>query len=257
MPRYSFFITEGRNTQEILLGTAPGVTAFLTQRIEFQAENAFMRPGALLTIRAAREYYPLLFLHVASMTGPRGFGLRADKTTRAFEFKKTLDKNVPGPPNYIFLGDLNTMGMEYYATQDPRRPRLKVRVEPAQELAGLAYQAEQFGMRVLPKTADATWRGRGTLRSNLDHVVAAKHLKFRAFAAGREVSVRGWPELASNVMQSSRAWSPRMRSASGATSASSVWSQRTAMPVSPASRTRSAVRLSERSGSPDASRALR
>ena len=45
MPGYSFFITEGRNTQEILLGIGPGVTAFLTQKIEFQAENAFMRPG--------------------------------------------------------------------------------------------------------------------------------------------------------------------------------------------------------------------
>ena len=68
LPGYSFFITEGRNTQEILLWIGPGVTAFLTQKIEFQAENAFMRPGALLTVRVDDHYYALLFLHVASMT---------------------------------------------------------------------------------------------------------------------------------------------------------------------------------------------
>ena len=113
MPGYSFFITEGRNTQEILLGIGPGVTAFLTQKIEFQAENAFMRPGALLTIRVEDEYYALLFLHVASMTGARGFGLRADMTARAFEFKETLAGAAGGEPNYIFLGDQNTRGMDY------------------------------------------------------------------------------------------------------------------------------------------------
>ena len=52
MPRYSFFITEGQNTQEVLLGIAPGITAFLTQKIEFQSRDAFMRPGAFLTVRS-------------------------------------------------------------------------------------------------------------------------------------------------------------------------------------------------------------
>src|SRR5918992_4267485 len=57
MKGYSFFITEGQNAQEILLGIAPGITGFLTQRTEFQENNAFMRPGALLTVRAHGEDY--------------------------------------------------------------------------------------------------------------------------------------------------------------------------------------------------------
>jgi hypothetical protein len=48
LPGYSFFITEGQNTQEILVGVGPDTTAFLTQRIEFQSRDAFMRPGAFV-----------------------------------------------------------------------------------------------------------------------------------------------------------------------------------------------------------------
>ena len=33
LPGYSFFITEGQNTQEILLGTRGGLTAFVTQKV--------------------------------------------------------------------------------------------------------------------------------------------------------------------------------------------------------------------------------
>ena len=194
MPGYSFFITEGRNTQEILLGIGPGVTAFLTQKIEFQAENAFMRPGALLTVRVDDHYYALLFLHVASMTGARGFGLRADMTQRAFEFKETLADAIGEEPNYVFLGDLNTMGMDYqYGSEGPGHP-LKVKVQEAQEVAGLAYQASKVGMRVLAKSADETYGSPGGLRSNLDHVVVTDHLEFKSFA-GSEVDVRGWPQL--------------------------------------------------------------
>jgi hypothetical protein len=203
MPGYSFFITEGRNAQEILLGIGPGVTAFLTQKIEFQAENAFMRPGALLTVRVEDEYYALLFLHVASMTGARGFGLRADMTLRAFEFKDDLAGAAGGEPNYIFLGDLNTMGMDYqYGSEGPGHP-LKVQVDEDHEVAGLSYQASKYGMRVLTKTAALTYGSPGGLRSNLDHVVVADHLEFKSFD-GSEVDVRGWPELPDPDDQ--RAW---------------------------------------------------
>src|ERR1700742_819558 len=50
LPRYSFFITEGDNTQEILVGIGPGVTGFLTQKIAFQGGISAMRPGAFLTV---------------------------------------------------------------------------------------------------------------------------------------------------------------------------------------------------------------
>lgn len=72
LPRYSFFITEGGNTQEILVGIGPEVTGFLTQKVEFQSGNLFMRPGAFLTVRAHGVEYSLLFLHVASWPEARG-----------------------------------------------------------------------------------------------------------------------------------------------------------------------------------------
>ena len=111
LPGYSFFITEGQNTQEILVGIGPGVTGFLTQRVEFQSRNAFMRPGAFLTVRADGTDYSMLFLHLASMPDARGFGLPTDMIERAFEFKGHLDEIVKGKANFMLMGDLNMMGL--------------------------------------------------------------------------------------------------------------------------------------------------
>jgi exonuclease III len=205
MPGYSFFITEGSNTQEILLGTAPGVTAFVTQKLQFRENNPFMRPGALMTVRVDGVDYALLFLHLASWPKAGGFGLRTDMTERAFTFKAELDRAAAeaaerdGRPareaNYIFLGDLNTMGLEYqWGSDGPGKPK-KTRIPAEQEIASLGYLAEQSGMRLLTKTADASWHGSGRKHSNLDHVVASKGLRFRRFARDAEVDVRGWPQL--------------------------------------------------------------
>lgn len=193
LKRYSFFITEGQNTQEILVGIGPKVTAFLTQRIEFQSRDAFMRPGAFLTVRADGTDYSLLFLHLASMPDARGFGMRTDMLERAFKFKGYLDKVTKGKTNFMFLGDLNVMGLDYVYGKEGKR-LLRDRVSAENELAAVAYQAGKAGMRVLSKTADETWHGDGRLRSDLDHVVASKHLEFRQFS-GADVHVRGWPQL--------------------------------------------------------------
>ena len=196
LPGYSFFITEGQNVQEIMVGIAPGVTAFLTQRIEFQSRDAFMRPGAFLTVRADGTDYSLLFMHVASMTDPRGFGMRADMIERAFSFKKYLDKVAKGTPNFIFLGDLNTMGLDYVYGRElpPSKKLLRGRVSAEQEIEHLGFEAARHGMRVLSKTAEQTWGKASGMRSNLDHVVASDQLQFKPLG-GMEVGVRGWPEL--------------------------------------------------------------
>lgn len=205
LPGYSWFITEGQNTQEILLGTASRLTAFVTQRIEFNARNAFMRPGALLSVRHDGHDYTLLFFHLASMDDPRGFGLRQDMVDRAFTFKReVVDVISAAEPNFIFLGDLNTMGLTYDFAQ-PGGPGTQVerdRASAEHEIARLSYEGGKVGMRVLTKTRDATWRSLSD-ESNLDHVVAADHLKFRQFS-GRDVAVRGWPELGSE--QEQRDW---------------------------------------------------
>ena len=46
MPDYNFFVTEGAETQEILVGISSGHTGFVTQRTEFKAGNP---AGARLT----------------------------------------------------------------------------------------------------------------------------------------------------------------------------------------------------------------
>ena len=115
MPGYTFQITEGPETQEILVGVRKTLTAFITQKVEFRSGTTSMRPGQLVTITIDGTHYALLFLHLASGNDPRGMGLRDDMLERAFEFRRTLDKAAggEGKARYMFLGDLNTMGMDY------------------------------------------------------------------------------------------------------------------------------------------------
>ncbi len=58
-PGYQFFITEGPQTQEILIGVKKGLTTFTTQKIEFKSGAAYLRPGQLLTLLIDGEFYPL------------------------------------------------------------------------------------------------------------------------------------------------------------------------------------------------------
>jgi len=190
MPGYTFQITEGPQTQEILLGVKPNLSGFITQKVTFKAGVSLLRPGALLTVTVDGDHYALLFLHTASGTDPRGLGLRDDMVRRALEFKETLD-DAPGgngDARYLFLGDLNTMGMEYtFARQHD--------IPAADEITKLADAAQSRGMRLLTKTSPETWWGGKALPpSPLDQVVASDNLAFKQFS-GADISVRGWPEL--------------------------------------------------------------
>lgn len=194
MPNYTFQITEGPQTQEILIGVKKTVTAFITQRTDFKSGTTHMRPGQLVTVSKNGKSYSLLFLHLASGTDPRGMGLRDDMLERAFDFRKTLDKAAggPGKANYMFLGDLNTMGLEY-----PFKKSIDATLELKKWDAYAAKSA--IGMQRLAKTHPNSWSNgsaSSTPASNLDHVYASTNLAFRSFAAtdGTEakVSVRGW-----------------------------------------------------------------
>jgi Endonuclease/Exonuclease/phosphatase family len=189
MPDYSFHITEGSQTQEILVGVRKTLTTFFTQRVEFNSGVTVLRPGALLTITLDEVNYSLLFLHLKSLTDPRGFGLRDDQTERALKFRNVLNNASPdGKANYIFLGDLNTMGMNLtFSTKD---------LSTDEEIARLKSRCPSRKLTVLEKSEPATfWPGSTSslAPSNLDHVVASDHLTFRDFG-GAAVSVRGWPQ---------------------------------------------------------------
>jgi exonuclease III len=60
-PGYTFQITEGPETQEILVGVKSTLSAFITQKLEFKSGNSFMRPGLLLTITISGKQYSILF----------------------------------------------------------------------------------------------------------------------------------------------------------------------------------------------------
>jgi endonuclease/exonuclease/phosphatase family metal-dependent hydrolase len=188
MPTYQFHITEGPQVQEILIGVRGGISAFFTQKIEFRSGTTSMRPGALLTLTIEGQTYPILFLHLSSGPDPRGWGLRDDMLERALGFREILQNSAPTGKkvNYLFLGDLNTMGLQYLLKQ--------FNIDATAELEKFDKLAKKFNMRRLQKTAPATWSNGSKSRikpSDLDHVIAADHLKFRSFEAA-EVDVQGW-----------------------------------------------------------------
>jgi len=186
MPRYNFHITEGEQTQEILIGVRSNITAFFTQRTEFKSGNTYLRPGALLTLRIGGKNFTILFLHTKSGTKPIGLGIRDDMFERAFNFKKTLDKKSPAKTSFMFLGDLNVMGMQYPFDKN---------IKPDIELKKLDREAKKVGMYRLTKNSPSWWNGpKGKLPpSDLDQVFAANNLKFSKFGEV-EVDVRGWPK---------------------------------------------------------------
>ncbi len=208
MPGYSFHITEGPQSQEILLGIKNNISAFFSQKTTFKSGASMLRPGALLTINKNGVNYSLLFLHLKSLTEPKGFGLRDDMTERAIKFKKTLDKahiakGLPGKSNFIFMGDLNTMGMNLtYSDKD---------ITALEEIERLnkRLSTKSVAMKILDKTADATyWPGSKSKYDpgNLDHIVAAEHLKFKSFDS-KPVSVRGWVDEDTNAKKD--AWTDK------------------------------------------------
>jgi len=190
-PDYTFQITEGPQAQEILVGFRSGLSVFITQKLEFKSGTTHMRPGLLATVTVAGVPYAILFLHLASSDEPRGFGLRDDMAIRAIKFRKVLNSAVGGSANYIFLGDLNSMGLNYPYSSD---------IDAATELKRWDSRASTYyDMRRLIKSHDLTFSngsGSSIPDSNLDHVYASKHLAFKEFdrfdGTKAEVDVRGW-----------------------------------------------------------------
>lgn len=197
MPDHQFFITEGDQTQEIMVGVRRSIQAYITQKLEFKSGQAALRPGVLVTIFLEGEYYPLLFLHLKSMNDPKGFGLRDDMISRAFDFRLALqdvaEKTAiaagqdPKPVHYIFMGDLNTMGLNYYPTD-------LYDISAEAEIKELHRKCRYRNMKVLSKNHPYSYNNGSASsvpRSDLDHVVAMEHLTFRTFT-GAEVDMRGW-----------------------------------------------------------------
>jgi endonuclease/exonuclease/phosphatase family metal-dependent hydrolase len=191
---YNFFITEGPQSQEILIGTRNSMQTFITQRMEFKASNNYLRPGALLSITFNDDVYSILFLHLKSMVSPYGWGLRDFMWDKVRSLKKALNKQAESPTDakYIALGDLNTMGMNYsYGNKDISGQ------EEVERMAKLVSRST-YNMKLLNKTHPNTYfnGSNGTYPpSNLDHVFATKNINFRD-QDGAPIKVGGWNEAA-------------------------------------------------------------
>ena len=203
-PNYRFHLTEGKQTQEIFVGIHRKLQTFSTQRLEFKTKREYQRPGLLLTVRVNDVNYPLLFLHIRSGSNTEDFGLRDAALIHAFHLKKALDDLPGGPAHFIFLGDLNTMGID-----DPVPYSKELDFSPEEEVARIADWAQKRDMVLLSKETtnidgedkEVTWyNGSPNYEpSNLDQVVASKHMNIRSQNNGPfHVSVFGWPKMNPN-----------------------------------------------------------
>ena len=200
-PDYRFHITEGKETQEIFIGVHRNLQTFSTQRLEFKTKREHQRPGLLLTVRVNDINYPLLFLHNKSGSNTEDFGLRDAALLSAFKLKKTLDLVGGGASNFIFIGDLNTMGID-----DPVPYSTTMDFSAEEEVERLGIWAEKRGMKLMIKDKtlvdglekEITWYNgsSGYVPTNLDHVVASDHMDIRSAINGpNNISLFGWPKL--------------------------------------------------------------
>lgn len=199
MTTHNFFITQGVQGMETLIGIRSGLTAFVSQRESFKSKIPTLRPGVLVTITKNQVHYSVLFLHIKSSPSPHSWGLRDDMMGHVLNLKKAMDKQSTGPgANLICIGDLNTMGLNVtYADSD---------MTGADELARYERRFAVRNMSLLSKTAPHTWWGgigSSYPPSDLDHAFASDHLHFKSFA-GQAVDVRGWPKLSTD--QQKNAW---------------------------------------------------
>ncbi len=201
-PDHRFHMTEGKQTQEIFIGVHRKFQTFSTQRLEFKTGREYQRPGLLLAVRADGVDYALLFLHIKSGGNTEDFGLRDAALMHAFNLKRSLDKASGGNANFIFLGDLNTMGID-----DPVPYSKKMDLPSEDEIIRIASWAKRRHMLLLSKEKtlingsdkEVTWYNgsRNYVPTNLDHVVASEHLKIRGQGnRSSPVSLLGWPKLA-------------------------------------------------------------
>ena len=203
-PDYSWEITEGPGTQQILVGFR--IPAFVTQRVEFsRGFTGPLRPGVLVTVPHQGQVYPMLFLHLKAADAAIDFGVRSYQHDKVRSLRKSLDAAaIADRANFIMAGDLNNVGMNLsFSGRD---------ISIDEEIARLRnmYESRYDDLVLLEKTADATfWNGPGSSDppADIDHVVAAARVNLATLPHGQTVEVKGWPELATD--EEKRAWIQR------------------------------------------------
>jgi len=191
-PKYDFNITDGPQQMETIVAHRRGKFSqvVFTQKREFKLYNPQLRPGALLSALLGSDFYNILFLHTDSGTEAPDFGNRQEMFEKIASVKKGLDKLAQGDSRLIALGDFNTMGLFF-----PTRRKSDGRVTAEEEVSALDAAGHKVKMSILPKDFSETYFN-GTLKSNLDQVIASDNLQITA-----PVAVRGWQQLAGTARQ--------------------------------------------------------
>lgn len=170
----------GRESQKILIGVRKTHGSFVSVLSQFRTYNPYLRPGVFVTVDPpADQQLNFLFIHNKSGGTADGLGTRQ----KQFNSLLKLAKKVP---NFVVLGDFNTMGMEYPYVPD---------VKGHHELRWLDGRLKSRGLHRLSKTVPWTWNPnpyKSTYpRADLDHVLASQTLEFGTFKNGAFVRVDG------------------------------------------------------------------
>ena len=195
-PDYSWQITEGPGTQQILVGFR--IPAFVTQRVEFsRGFTGPLRPGVLVTVPHQGQVYPMLFLHLKAADAAIDFGVRAYQHDKVRSLRKSLDAAAATDrANFIVAGDLNNVGMNLsFSGRD-------ITIDEEIDRLRNMYESRFDELVLLDKTADATfWNGPGSSDppADIDHVVAASRVHLAMVGQGQSVEVKGWPELTTDT----------------------------------------------------------
>jgi len=202
-PNHTLFITEGQQTQEILVACSNRFEGIkFSQKKEFKSGNPQLRPGAFLTFRyPGGEMYAFLFLHTDSGTTAVDFGNRTEMFEHTFNLKRQLDQMQGKPTRFLALGDFNTMGLQY-----PRQGKIREFAKTTHELDYIRYESKVKGsgkykglipdLRLLSKPK-GTHFSKAFGISDLDHILSSSQLRFKSqenfgTKARHEIRLDGW-----------------------------------------------------------------
>ena len=194
-PEHNFYMTYGRESQEILVGVRRTLPVFFSQKTEFQSGNSFVRPAVLATINDSESPLNILFVHPKSYPSPKDFGQRDDFFQRVFDLKRLLDIKAGGDARFIVCGDMNIMGMSYLERDF---------ITPEDEFHHISTEGGNVGLLFMEKSARATWaaNNKGSQSADLDHVLASQAVKFRSLTTtsgnSYDITVGGWVDFPKN-----------------------------------------------------------
>ena len=152
MPGYTFHITEDSRSRRSC--SVSGPTTPRSSPSGPSSSQACGRSGPVHCSRSRSTRSTRCCSCTKSGVEPLGLGLRDDMLNRALDFKKVLESVAGEVPNYMFLGDLNTMGMQYMYLRERD-------IAADLEVLKAAKFAEGRGMRLLVtgRTRDVVERG--------------------------------------------------------------------------------------------------